>query len=397
MNLWEDYPNNPFLPGHPVSQDYFIGRKDEVNKLVRYLPRVIEKGLPEHFFIVGKRGMGKTSFINYISNIANEKYDMFSIYVNNEGTNTIDELISKLLDKLFKEFNKTNWGRKIINNFFKHFDKIDIWGLGFEFRQQPEIVSNVKNNFIDFLVEICSDLKDYKGIFIIIDDINGLSETPDFANWYKALFETLEFYAEHVPIVFNLVTYPAKFEQLCEQNPSFPRMFNLIEIDRLDDDDVKLFFENTLSKFSMDFTQQYFQDMIYFTCGMPLVMQQIGDSIYWNLEKNCISEKVVYRGIEDAARELKNKPLKSTLSKVNNPHYNSVLLKVGENKMFKFCKKDLDLLVDDVERNILDDFLNRMLVLGILEFSDDELEMYEFVNIAFLVYFLICSKFKRLL
>lgn len=73
---------------------------------------------------------------------------------------------------------------------------------------------------MDFLVEICDDL-DENGIFLIIDDVNGLSENSDFANWYKGLFETLNFYNEYVPVVFSLVTYPAKFDQLCEQNPSF--------------------------------------------------------------------------------------------------------------------------------------------------------------------------------
>lgn len=92
MNNLEEILNNPFLPGHPVSSDSFIGRKEDVNKIIRYLPRVINKGLPEHFFITGNRGMGKTSFVKYVAQIAKNDYGMFPVYINNEGTNTIIEL-----------------------------------------------------------------------------------------------------------------------------------------------------------------------------------------------------------------------------------------------------------------------------------------------------------------
>ena len=394
MNSYEDRLNNPFFPGHPVSPDYFIGRNREIDKILRYLPRVIEQGIPEHFFITGKRGMGKTSFVNYISNIARDEFGMFPVYVNNQGTDTIDELIRKLLDKLFLEFNKTKWGRNIIKIFFDHFNKINFLGLGFEFKNMPEIVVNVKENFIQFLVEICSNLKGYDGIFIVIDDVNGLSQTPEFANWYKALFETLEFYNENVPVAFSLVTYPAKFYQLCQQNPSFPRMFNLIEIDKLNDEDVKSFFKKTLSNFNLDFSKQYAQDMIYYSWGMPLVMQQIGDCIFWNLDDYEISEEIVYDSIRDVALELKNKYLKQSLSKIKNPKYNIILLKLAYHNKFKFTRNEICELLEEYNQNIFDEFLNQMITLNILEFNGNE---YEFVNISFFVYFLISSSFNILL
>lgn len=247
MNNLEEIPNNPFLPGHPVSSDSFIGRKEDVNKIIRYLPRVINKGLPEHFFITGKRGMGKTSFVKYVAQIAKNDYGMFPVYINNEGTNTIIELITKLLEILFKEFKKYNKGINFLNSFFNRFDELNVGKFGVKFRDNPEIVNDVKDNFIEFLKEVCDNLKDETGIFIIIDDVNGLSETPEFANWYKALFETLEFYEEHIPVVFTLVTYPAKFDQLCSQNHSFSRMFNLINMDKLNDMDVEEFFKKTFN------------------------------------------------------------------------------------------------------------------------------------------------------
>ena len=210
MRSIEEIPNNPYLPGYPIYPSNFVGRDNDVETILRYLPRVIQQGIPEHFFITGKRGMGKTSFIQYVASIVEKDYNMIPIYINNEGSNTINDLIANLLEILFKEFDKTSWGQKIIDNFSDRFG-----GFGITFNEKPEIISNVKENFREFLIEICDDLEENEnGIFFIIDDVNGLSETPDFANWYKGLFETLGFYNDYIPIVFCLVTYPAKFDQL---------------------------------------------------------------------------------------------------------------------------------------------------------------------------------------
>ena len=104
---------------------------------------------------------------------------------------------------------------------------------------------------------------------------------------------------------------PVKFLTVT-QNPSFPRMFNLIEIDKLDDEDIKQFFINNFENLNIEIEkEQYLDDMVYYSWGMPLIMQHIGDSIFWSLEGNCINEDIVYDGIRNAGINLKNKPLKN--------------------------------------------------------------------------------------
>lgn len=136
--------------------------------MIRYLPKVINKGIPEHFFIMGRREMGKTSFVKYIGSLAEDNYQMAHIYVNNEGTNTIDELIQNLVEKMFKEFNKEIWGKKIINSFVDNIDEIYIKCVGISLKNKPNLVENIKNNFADFLINTCKELKDKKGIFIVL-------------------------------------------------------------------------------------------------------------------------------------------------------------------------------------------------------------------------------------
>ena len=70
-----------------------------------------------------------------------------------------------------------------------------------------------------------SNFKDGDGLFIIIDYINGLSETPDFTNWYKSFTDTLATSVEDASICIMLAGYPEKFIRLYNHNSSFNRIF----------------------------------------------------------------------------------------------------------------------------------------------------------------------------
>ena len=47
-------------------------------------------------------------------------------------------------------------------------------------------------NFPEAIKSVMDKLKEEKsGIFIALDDINGLSTNPDFANWYKSFVDNV--------------------------------------------------------------------------------------------------------------------------------------------------------------------------------------------------------------
>ncbi len=47
------FPESPFEPGHHVSPDNFKGRYDDIVKIIRYVPKIINPGGgSEHFFVI---------------------------------------------------------------------------------------------------------------------------------------------------------------------------------------------------------------------------------------------------------------------------------------------------------------------------------------------------------
>lgn len=231
METEEIYSDSPFEPCRPVSPEKFKRRVNDRNKILRRIPAVIKNGRAEHFFITGKRGMGKTSFINYVSRYAEDHYNMIPVHMSNKGGKTVDELIEKLLDVLLEEFDKEYLGKKFADSLVNNIQEFKVAGTGVSLNENNDIIPNIKNHFADFLIETCANLPEGYGIFIVIDDLNGLSESEEFTNWYKGFFEIMDFNEYYLPIIFTLISYPEEYEKLCDLNESFFRIFRLIEID----------------------------------------------------------------------------------------------------------------------------------------------------------------------
>ena len=56
---------SPFQPEIPVSPDRFIGRNETFEKILRHVNNAIH-GNTQHFFLTGKRKMGKTSRLIFV-------------------------------------------------------------------------------------------------------------------------------------------------------------------------------------------------------------------------------------------------------------------------------------------------------------------------------------------
>ena len=264
---------------------------------------------------------------------------MIPIYVNNSGGSSLEELILKLVKKL-SEFDKIN----IEEGYLKRIQEAKLGNFPLE-----KLVPSIKSNFSKLLIEICDNSE---GIFFIIDDINGLSDNLEFTNGYKSLFESIQFNQYHVPVVFALISYPKEFENLSLLNESFSRIFKLIEIDKLENDEIEDFFKSSFEKMGYKFkNDNALNAMTYYSWGMPLIMQQIGESVLWNiLDEEYIDEEIAISGISNAAIELANKQIKGKLNKIRSEHYEDILIKLANHGAMEFKKSEVLDFLDNGEK-----------------------------------------------
>lgn len=167
-----DY-DSPFEPSHPVKPEFFKGRDDVIRKILRYFNKIL-RGEVQHFFLTGNKGMGKTSIAEFIINEVKE-YDTATIYISNKDNNSIETLSSRIIQEIINLYPHDTKKNKLKKMFGEHVSEISIIGNKIKFQLSDESKKDVKENFLEYINIAYEELKDkYKGLIIIIDDINGI-------------------------------------------------------------------------------------------------------------------------------------------------------------------------------------------------------------------------------
>lgn len=202
--------------------------------------------------------------------------------------------------------------------------------MNIKFKPSNQELKNIKDNFAFYLSDLVNNFKDKDGLFIVIDDINGLSETPDFANWYKSFVDTLATSVDNAPICIMLTGYPEKFIKLHEQNPSVNRIFHVHELNRLDDDEIKNFYTDIFLIYDINVEGMALEAMTKYSSGMPTMMQEIGDATFWSDTDGFIDREDAFKGIIEAGNRIGLKYLQPLLDqKIRSENYLSLFKKIG--------------------------------------------------------------------
>jgi len=398
MNLADK--ESPFQPGIPVDPNKFKGRLENIEEVTRYLKQVTN-GNPQHLFLTGKRGMGKSSFARYIGEIARINCNMISIHLYLDAKTDVEDLVKNIISKIVSE-TEEGWKDKIASLFGDRIRSIDIGGLKLDFNPTNEEISHLARNFPDILINILNKAgfgqkNGKKGLFIVIDDINGLTENPEFANWYKSFADTLSTdYSGKAPIFMVLSGLPEKKELLFNHNESFSRIFHYTNLKTLRKSEIRDFFYSMFEKQNMTIEDEKTMEfMVDYCSGMPVMMHEIGDAIFWVDTDNKIDIHDALQGILNAGNQIGDKYLKPVVdSNIRSYKYKSIFKKIGNHTFFSndegFTRKDLEEVLSSEEMKVFDDFLRKAKKLGIIELvSAKKFGTYKFANNLYPVYFMI--------
>ena len=389
MYIDETIKETPFQVGHPVNPENFKGRMDIIQNMNRYMINTV-KGEAQHFFITGKRAMGKTSLAGYMKNLAQKKYKMIGVHILNDGEHDIESLIKQIIENLLSEIESESWYDKIFNKLKDNIKSAGAYGFHVELNSNSgDFINSVKDNFPRFLTDLTNDFEGKKGIFLIIDDINGLTETPEFANWYKSFADTMAttFFGK-CNIAIMLTGYPDKLQTLFNHNPSFNRIFKHYDLDPLKDNEVSSFFVDTFKKVRTRIDDDALEKMIYFSAGMPTMMQEIGDAVFWEDDDYFINDTDANKGIIEAGSQIGKKFVRPEIeASMYSEKYRSILLKMGKHRIIAFKKGDFEKNLTENEKKVFTDFLRKATELKILEhIGPPRSGKYKFPNLLFPLY-----------
>jgi hypothetical protein len=386
--------NSPFTPGNPVSIELFTGRQEQIRELLKYIGQT-SSGKQENIFLEGERGIGKSSFATFLKDLVINKNDFIAIHVFLGGVIRLEELVRIVFEQLIKETRSQSWFNKIRPFFGKYIKEVGLFGISLKFSPPEDELLQLVNNFPEALLNIVEKLEEYKkGIFIALDDIDGIIEKPDFANWYKSLVDKVATHYKRFPVLLMPIGLSVHRDILTKNQPSLMRVFRIMEIKKLSDEEIKEFFVKAFSKVEIDVKPEALSEMVRFSSGLPILMHEIGDSIFWRVEDKVIKRDDAVFGIIDAAENVGKKYLDPKVYRaIRSKHYRSILRKVGSFlsglplRDINFNRKEIEQKLNEEEKKVFSNFLRKMKELGIIEMDlEGGRGSYRFTNDIYATY-----------
>jgi len=200
--------NSPFTPGIPVPIDYFIGRTREIERINRAIVQT-SVGRNENLFLTGERGIGKSSLVVITRYIAEEKYQFVGAHCYVGGARNVSDVCRIVLTKMLQAmpdkglFDKA---RTVVGKYIKGI-QLGVFGVGrnIEFTDDQKILEDLPLNFLSTIRGIFETIKEDKtGLLLILDDLNRMSNVPEFSYFLKSFVDEIASSQKPLPILLIL-------------------------------------------------------------------------------------------------------------------------------------------------------------------------------------------------
>ncbi|MFH1372775.1 MAG: AAA family ATPase [bacterium] len=387
--------NSPFTPGSPVPAENFIGRTAQVDEAIRHMKQAT-RGKQQNVFLTGDRGIGKSSFASFLRHWAAEKENVLGIHVFLGRVSTLNEMVRHIFDQVLKVTQEQTWSQKIKQSFGDSIQQVGLFGISLSFNPRKDELENLVAKFPEALDNLLKGIRgEQKALFMALDDVNGLAEEPEFANWYKSFVDEVATHYKDFPVFTMLVGLPEKRDKLASLQPSLMRIFSIIEIEKLSDDDVREFLSQSFRSVNIPVSSEAMKLMVRFSSGLPILMHEIGDATFWVDDDESVNINDAVVGITLAAERIGRKYLDPKVYRaIRSKRYRSILRKLAQVPLSThFSTKELGSKLTEAEKKVLHNFLRKLRELGIIE-SDLERGQgaYRFVNEIYPVYILMESQ-----
>ena len=388
--LWdfEKDMGSPFQPGKPVSYNNLIGREVSAKKILRYAKQA-SQGDPQHFFLTGERGIGKTSLAQFTLNYVEKYLGSTGIYITNKSNDTLESFIDAVIEGFLNKL-PNHMIKDTVKKLFGRVESLEIHKTKIKFKSgdKSEIIIR---NFPFYIQDLINKINPEEGVFLVVDDINGLSESKEFVDWYKGFADTIEVDKEiNLKLYILFAGYKEKFHNLTLHEPSFGRIFHYENLETLSDLEIREFFIKNFEEYNISYSNKSLDNFVHYSQGIPLMMQQIGEYAFWTMKNNTIDEDTSFLSINHAANEIANKQLFRFITIIQDFHYESILMKLGKNDSFLFDKEKFGENLSEDELKRYDKFLENMILLDIIKKNKNQ---FYFENRLCYAYILIKSKF----
>jgi hypothetical protein len=381
---------SPFTPGRPVPVEYFVARYKEIERLERAIKQTVS-GRNENAFITGERGIGKSSLAGFVRYLAEKEHSLIGTHCYLGGVRNLEDMVGAIFHRLLQDCTDKSLFDKLGETFKSYIKGFTFFGVGVEFTRDKTELRTLVDDFLPVMRKIYDEAKenDKKGLILILDDLNGLSDVPEFSQFLKSFVDTLATSGKPLPMLLVLVGLPQRREDLIKHQPSVARILDVVDLPTMSNSESEDFFRAMFTKQHIGIDDAALSLVVQLSGGYPMLMHEVGDAVFWEDSDGQIDLSDARQGITEAARNVGRKYIGTQVSNVlRNKTYSSILLRVGKKLPIGATFKRQELLkqkASENERKNLDNFLNKVKRLGIMKDADARGE-YTFVNPLYHLY-----------
>lgn len=386
MNL----DSSPFRPGQPVPLEFFVGRIKEIECLHSMVKASIHQQRLTIGFITGERGIGKSSLANFVLRLSDSKCKIAGCHVSLGGVRELNEMVRKTFDQLLKESMEKPWHDQVAEFFENRVRKVGLFGFSVELNLKDSDLSLLTQNFVPALRNLLEKLKGQKdGLLLILDDINGLATSSEFANWLKSTVDEIAMSEQKIPLCILVVGLEERRQEMVAIQPSLARVFEMIEISPWSGEETVEFYQSAFQSAHAKIRKKELDTLVRYTGGLPVLAHEIGDAV-WRASRSLeINQIEIYKGIFDAAEIIGRKLLEPQIfSAIQSEKYRSILRKMAGDFEIHFQRSQLATRLTREEVKVMDNFLQRMKNLGAIETDPEVRGGYKFPNLLHALYFM---------
>ncbi len=381
--------SSPFRPGQPVPIEFFVGRKDEVQRL-RSMVNASVQGRFKIGFVSGERGIGKSSLVSFVRHLAERENAVAGCHVFLGGVRDLNEMVRRAFDRLLKESIEKPWHLRVREYFGQHVREVGLFGISLELDLKAKDLAAITHDFVPSMRRLLEKLmEDRRALLLVLDDINGLATSADFANWLKSMVDEIATSQMQLRLTILIVGLEERRQELIAQQPSLARVFELIEIKPWSDEEAKGFFETAFGAAGARVTPEGLETLVRYTGGLPVLAHEIGDAVWRSAKSPDIDSDAVWSGVMDAAEVIGRKLIEPQVFRaIRSERYRSILRKMANRPSeMRVQRSMLGERLTPEERKVLDNFLHRMKEIGALAADPEARGGYRFQSHLHALYF----------
>jgi hypothetical protein len=393
---------SPFYPGQPVPVELFVGRAEQINRIIERGVNQVAAGKPMAFFIQGEYGIGKSSIASLVQWVAEREHGLRAINVALGGRSDLNGVAEAILEATLKsgasDFHRSE---KIKSLFSKYVDKLTIAGFTINLEKLRQDATKISTpiSMLDFLGNLCENLKDdgVKGVFLVLDEINGIASNPNFAHFIKNLWDTNAISRAPLPLLLMLCGVEERRREMIQKHQPIDRIFDVVDINAMTEAETEEFFQKSFQSVQMRIEKNAVKLLTQYSSGMPKIMHEIGDAAFWTDTDGVIDEEDAMTALEVAAEAIGKKYVDQQIYKaIRSRDYHSILNKIAKITSFDsmtFTKKGVVSELTETEKKKYNNFLQKMRDLNVIRTGDVQGE-YIF-NIRMVHLYILMQSLKR--